>query len=426
MSSGPRATDPRVISAFQSSLAAEGLVALAVLAAVIVVWQLLRTRQLRAALAGELPARVEASHEAPGRRLLRIGFGSLFVFDGLLQTQPAIPEGLVRHVIRPVVVASPAFVRSVVSVGTAVWSHHPVTAAAASVFIQVGIGLLLLVAPRGGWSRLAGVLGAVWALLVWLFAEGLGGIFVSGTSLLFGFPGAALFYVAAGAVVALPEAFFVGEQLGRRLLRGLGLFLLAAAILQALPGRGFWRGGAHNAISLMARQMASVPQPSGFSSVVGSFSSFVAAHGPAVNLVAVVVLVAAGLLLVLPGRRAARAGMIVLSLFSLATWLLVQDLGFFGGLGTDPNSMVPLLLLAAGGYLSLTRPQRAEVHHAPEPVRGLRSWLERAALEQPGFVLQATAAAGACMVICIGVVPMLLATVSAATGAPLNGQLASW
>jgi hypothetical protein len=29
--------------------------------------------------------------------------------------------------------------------------------------------------------------------------------------------------------------------------------------------------------------------------------------------------------------------------------------GFWGGVGTDPNSMVPMVLLLAGGYLAVTR-----------------------------------------------------------------------
>ena len=37
----------------------------------------------------------------------------------------------------------------------------------------------------------------------------------------------------------------------------------------------------------------------------------------------------------------------------LADWVLIEDFGFFGGLGTDPNSMIPFALLAVGGYLAL-------------------------------------------------------------------------
>jgi hypothetical protein len=39
----------------------------------------------------------------------------------------------------------------------------------------------------------------------------------------------------------------------------------------------------------------------------------------------------------------------------LDAWVLIQDLGFLGGLGTDPNSMIPFVLLAVSGYLALTR-----------------------------------------------------------------------
>jgi hypothetical protein len=39
----------------------------------------------------------------------------------------------------------------------------------------------------------------------------------------------------------------------------------------------------------------------------------------------------------------------------LADWVLVEDFGFFGGLGTDPNSMPPFALLAVAGYLALAR-----------------------------------------------------------------------
>ena len=39
----------------------------------------------------------------------------------------------------------------------------------------------------------------------------------------------------------------------------------------------------------------------------------------------------------------------------LADWVLVEDLGFLGGVGTDPNTMVPIPELA-GAWLSGCRP----------------------------------------------------------------------
>ena len=88
--------------------------------------------------------------------------------------------------------------------GTA-WSYHPIQAGAASVWIQVGLGIWLLVAAHGPWSRLAGLAAVAWGLVVWVFGESFGGIFAPGLSWLTGAPGAVLLYVVAGALVALPE-----------------------------------------------------------------------------------------------------------------------------------------------------------------------------------------------------------------------------
>jgi hypothetical protein len=64
-----------------------------------------------------------------------------------------------------------------VNAGTTIWSYHPVTAATAAVWTQVGIGLWLLAAPRGDWSRLAGLASVGWGLNVWVFGEAFGGVF---------------------------------------------------------------------------------------------------------------------------------------------------------------------------------------------------------------------------------------------------------
>jgi cytochrome oxidase Cu insertion factor (SCO1/SenC/PrrC family) len=50
-----------------------------------------------------------------------------------------------------------------------------------------------------------------------------------------------------------------------------------------------------------------------------------------------------------------RAALVLLLVFCLADWVMIEDFGFLGGLGTDPNSMVPAALLAAGGYLALVK-----------------------------------------------------------------------
>ena len=96
------------------------------------------------------------------------------------------------------------------------------------------------------------------------------------------------------------------------------------------------------------------------------FGSFAASNGFAVNLVVVIALAAMGAIFLTGRPRLVRYAVWFGLAFCLADWLLVQDLGFLGGLGTDPNSMIPWILLIFAGYLALTpaagsgrpRPQR--------------------------------------------------------------------
>ena len=118
--------------------------------------------------------------EPLARRVLRIGFGALWFVDGLLQLQSAMPLGMPGGVLQPAGDPSRGWVQAVVNFGVELWEKHPVQAAAATVWIQLGIGAMLLVASRGRWSRLAGCASVAWGLVVWSFGEGFGGIFAPG------------------------------------------------------------------------------------------------------------------------------------------------------------------------------------------------------------------------------------------------------
>jgi hypothetical protein len=219
MSSGLSTNNPAIVSAFQAALLHQGLIVLLILALVAIAWNIERSAQFRRAHAagvGAPPLAVPASRAEPvARRLLRVSFGLIWVFDGILQAQISMPLGLAPQVVRPAAVGSPAWVQHLVNAGTTVWSYHPVTAAAAAVWVEVGTGLWLLVAARGNWSRLAGVASVAWGLVVWSFGEAFGGIFAPGLSWAFGAPGAVLFYCFAGVLVALPQEAWAGPRLGR-------------------------------------------------------------------------------------------------------------------------------------------------------------------------------------------------------------------
>jgi|HubBroStandDraft_6_1064221.scaffolds.fasta_scaffold26622_3 hypothetical protein len=395
MSGRSGAAAAALATAFKSALLSQGTVVFLIFVLLAIAWVTCR-ELLMAKARGRLVARLAASRaaqlpEPAGRRILRIGFGLLWALDGLLQAQPAMPAGLPSHVLAAAVAGSPGWLVHVVSWAAGGWSAHPVQAAAGTVWIQLGIGVWLLSSASPRWSRVAGVVGFGWALIVWIFGEALGGMLAPGQSWLMGAPGAALFYCAAGLLLGLPLAAWHDGSLGRRVLRASGALLLAFAALEAWPGRGFWQGSQHGQPGTLAASignMAAMRQPAVLHGLVREASSVVTSHGFAVNLGVVLVLAATGACL-LTGRAAlARPAALVAIVACLADWVFVQDLGFLGGLGTDPNSMVPQVLILAAGVAAMS----ASPAPAPAPTLAAAP-APAAALAQVAVPAQAAAGA---------------------------------
>ncbi len=461
MNSGLSPADPTLVAAFRSALLHQGAIALAIVVFLVLLWATARVwRGTGTAPAAEVAGADGSSDtagggeterdgssgaraggfsgaraggfsgawaglaghsgEAPTRRLLRAGFGLLWVLDGFLQAQPKMAAGLPAQVIQPAAANSPSWVQHLVNWGGTIWSYHPIQAGAASVWIQVGIGAWLLVTARGPWSRLAGAASAAWGLIVWVFGESFGGIFAPGLTILFGAPGAAAFYVVAGALIALPEAAWHGPRLGRLLLRGMGLLFLGMAVLQAWPGRGFWHGGTHGTLAGMIQSMTGTPQPHYLYLIVSGAGSFTSAHGWAVNLSAVISLAVLGAGFLTAYRPVVRYAVWLGCCFCLADWVLIQDLGFLGGLGTDPNSMIPVILLLAAGYLGLA--SQAQEETAAEPATGRVRWqLSDMRGRLTSASAQSLATASAIVVIAIGAAPMAAAATNR-TADPILAQ----
>ena len=151
-------------------------------------------------------------------------------------------------------------------------------------------------------------------------------------------------------LIALPLRAWAGPRLGGLVLAGTGTFWAAMAVLQAWPGRGFWQGGGSGTLTTMVQTMAQVTQPHAQASMVSAFGRFDARNGFAVNLFAVVALGLLGAALVSGRPRLLRVAVPAATVFCLADWVLVQDFGVPGGLGTDPNSMVPWVILLWAGF----------------------------------------------------------------------------
>jgi len=442
--------NPLIVAAFHSALRHQIIIVALLLAVAGPAWAATvgAGRASRASRASSS----DGSLEHPARRLARISFGLLWILDGILQAQSGMVLGMPTQVVQPAASGSPGWVQHLVNDGLQVWTRHPVTTAAAAVWIQIGLGMLLLVAPRGQISRLAGVAAVAWGVLVWIFGEAFGGIFASGLSWMFGAPGAVLLYCGGGVLVALPDRAWIGRRLGRVVLAVMGVFFVGMAVLQAWPGRGFWQGQANpkaaaGGLTSMVQTMSRTPQPGALTSLLNSFASFDAAHGWGVNLFVVAVLASLGSAFISGRPGLVRAGLVVGVVVCLADWVVVQDLGFLGGVGTDPNSMIPVLLILGTGYLALVRvpvPAEATVVASADPAGGaLPASVVLPALEGPPALgpsalgpsalgplplahagltrlLGFTAALAALGVVLVGAVPMAFAAANSRTDAILT------
>jgi cytochrome oxidase Cu insertion factor (SCO1/SenC/PrrC family) len=163
----------------------------------------------------------------------------------------------------------------------------------------------------------------------------------------------------------------------------------------------------------MVRAMAQTSQPGPLSSTIRAFGRFDASHGWEVNLVVVVLLSAIGISFCTASPRVVRPALYVAVALCLADWVLVQDLGFLGGVGTDPNSMLPMALVFVSGYLAVSHVAAPVSVATGTPVAavaiGNGTWWERVA---PSYLTRVLATAAAMAVVLVGAVPMASASIN--------------
>jgi cytochrome oxidase Cu insertion factor (SCO1/SenC/PrrC family) len=196
-----------------------------------------------------------------------------------------------------------------------------------------------------------------WSAVVWVGGEFFGGLFATGASWLSGAPGAILVYVMAAALLLVRWDRWSSGNAERLARRAAGVWMLAAAAVQALPWEGNWSG---RGLSVPFEMGAHVSQPTVFLAPITVASHLAQSQPVAINAAIVIILVTVGIgLLVSSASTFVVAGITM----CLATWWLAQDFGVFGGLATDPNTALPLALVLAAGWPSWQeRPARAQEH----------------------------------------------------------------
>jgi hypothetical protein len=306
----------------------------------------------------------------PGYRVLWWGLGLLWLIDGLLQAQPAMATSMfVDMDVASNLSSQPHWLVSLLGDGIQLWTNHPMTSAIFSVVIQVGIGLAMLLGAGRRWGFIGLYVSLVWSLPVWIYGEGLGDVLTGKASWLLGSPGAVVFYVLGAVALLLPIRFWQSGQVlrwTRYMVAGMWLLL---AGWQAWPHAGYWSRGLFH----IFRNNSFMPQPGVLLVPIVWIMNFSRLYPILLNGSMVAIMAYLGLALIL--KKTGRTFWIIMILWLLASWWLGQDFGIVGGVGTDPQSAPPAIILMLGGWYYAHPVEEDSTHR---PGRGRQSQSLRA------------------------------------------------
>ena len=267
--------------------------------------------------------------------LLKIGLGTLWLIDGILQLQPEMPYVFLPYVIIPMMTSTSGSLYNIILFGVNIWSLHPVifNAMAAVTQLFIGIGLLIKLNKKG--NVLILIVSSAWSLILWIFGEGFGGIFQAGSSFLSGLPGSALVYLIISIYLLLVIA---GYEIKWVIPVFMAALFSISFILQAIPASQFWSG---YSLSRIPYNLIFLYQPRFLSDSFLYFTNTFITYDFYWNLFfSVYFAVCAFAWLYRPFFAALLT--IPITLFS---WWVGQDFGIVSGYGTDPNSGLPLLII---------------------------------------------------------------------------------
>lgn len=285
------------------------------------------------------------------RRKLQLALAVTWLLDGILQFQPFMFGKGFPQMLAGNAQGNPAVIAHPITWSASLIGYHVVALNAVFATIQLLLGLGIAWRPT---VKLALGASVAWALGVWWFGEGLGGVLAGTASPVNGAPGAVLLYALLAVLLwpadRDPDAPFVAARaVGRPAARASWLVVwLGLALLALLPA-----SRAPQAISGMIAQTAP-GEPAWLAWIDTHASSALARHGllASIVLAALLIIIAVGICLAV---RPARAAIVLAVAVAAVLWLAEGLGGVLTGAGTDPNTG-PLLALLALAFWPAARP----------------------------------------------------------------------
>ena len=297
-------------------------------------------------------APVAARPALDARRALQLVLAAIWLLDGVLQYQAFMftngANGF-NSMLAGTADGNPAVIAKPITWNANLLDHHIVLLNAIFATIQLLLGLGIAFRPT---ARVALAASVLWALGVWWFGEGLGGVLSGAASPLNGAPGAVIIYALLAVLLwpadrEVPAPFTAARAVGAHLARALWAVLWLSLAYFALTPDNRAPAGVGGMIADMESG-----EPVWLQDLQKAGASLVGNQGLAVSVVLAValVLIAAGVYL---PARIAKATLVLAIVVAAFIWVFAQAFGgILAGGATDVNSG-PLLALLALAYWPL-------------------------------------------------------------------------
>jgi len=306
----------------------------------------------RTALRGRLGTEQQAARRAPdARRALQLALAGIWLLDAVLQYQAFMYSKAFTQMIGGTATGNPGVVARPITWDANLVEHHLVLVNTIFATIQLLIGLGIAFRPT---VRVALAASIAWAIGVWWFGEGLGGVLSGAASPLNGAPGAVIIYALLALLLwpadrEVPAPFIAARAVGAHVARALWLVLWLSLAYFALTPANRAPQGLNGMIAGMESG-----EPGWLASLDKGAASLVSGQGLAASIVLAVALAVIAVGVYLP-PSAARATLLLAIVMAAAIWVFGEAFGtILTGGGTDPNSG-PLLALLALTYWPLAK-----------------------------------------------------------------------
>jgi len=304
----------------------------------------------RTAMRGRLGgAPVAARPALDARRALQLVLAAIWLLDAVLQYQGFMFSKGFNQMLAGTASGNPAVVAKPITWDATLIDHHMVLLNSIFATIQLLLGLGIAFRPT---LRIALAASIPWALGVWWFGEGLGGVLSGAASPLNGAPGAVIIYALLAVLLwpadrEVPAPFTAARAVGAHVARALWAVLWLSLAYFALTPANRAPQGVNGMIAGMESG-----EPVWLQDLQKGMASLVANQGLATSVVLAValVLIAAGVYL---PAGIAKATLVLAIVVAAFIWVFAEALGgILAGGATDVNSG-PLLALLALAYWPL-------------------------------------------------------------------------